>query len=132
MDESALRDWLAAYLEAFAACASGAEPDVSTLLDYYAVPLLVTSDDFCVSLQSADEVVRGVGGEVERLRAAGYRRSEPVETSLHVLNATTALYRATFSRRGPDDAELDRATVTYLVCDVAAGRRIAGLLVHGA
>jgi hypothetical protein len=51
-------------------------------------------------------------------------------SAVTVLNATSALYRGTFSRQRSDGVEISRLTATYLVTEGAAGRRISVLAVH--
>ncbi len=44
MNDSDVRKWIGEYLDAFAACGRG-DGDAASLLAYYGVPLLVTTDD---------------------------------------------------------------------------------------
>jgi hypothetical protein len=64
------------------------------------------------------------------MRAAGYDHSGVLNSKVTVLNATSALYRGTFSRQRRDGGEIGRLTATYLVTDGSVGRRIAALAVH--
>lgn len=131
MDGSDVSRWFDEYLEAFAACGRG-EKDTDTLLAYYGVPLIATTDDGCYALTSGDQVVAMVQQQVEGMRAADYARSEILDSEVTVLNSTSALYRGTFARRKGDGSEIGRLTATYLVTDGPAGRRISVLAVHGA
>ena len=130
MDSRDVSRWFGEYLDAFAACGRG-ERDNASLLAYYGVPLLLTTDDGCVALTSDDQVVAAVGQQVEGMRAAGYDQTAVLDSEVTVLNAASALYRGTFSRRRHDGAEIGRLTATYLVSDWPVGRRIAVLAVHG-
>ena len=123
--------WFGAYLDAFAACGRG-ESDTSSLLDYYGVPLLLTTDGGFFALTSEDQVVAAVQGQVDGMRAAGYARSEILGSEVTVLNSTSALYRGTISRQRSGGGEINRLTATYLVTDGATGRRISVLAVHSA
>jgi hypothetical protein len=67
--------WFGEYLDAFAACGRG-ERDTASLLAYYGVPLLLTTDDGFFALTSDDQVVAAVHQQVDGMRAAGYHRSE--------------------------------------------------------
>jgi hypothetical protein len=129
MNGSDVSRWFDEYLDAFAACGRG-ERDPASLLAYYGVPLLLTSDRGMLALTSDDQVAAAVRPQVEEMRAAGYDRSEVLDREVTVLNATSAIYRGTFSRRRRDGAEISRLTVTYLVTDGAAGHRISALVVH--
>ena len=129
VDSSDVSDWFGEYLEAFAACGRG-EEDTGTLLGYYGVPLLLTTDGGFFALTSDDQVVAALQQQVDGMRAAGYDRSEILASEVMVLNSTSALYRGTFSRQRSDGAEISWLTATYLVTDGAAGRRISVLAVH--
>jgi len=122
-------DWFDEYLEAFASACRG-ESDTAALLAYYAVPLLLTTDGGFYALTTGEQVVGGVGQQVDDLHAAGYGRTEIIESDVTVLNATSALYRGTLSRQRDDGREISRITATYLITDGAAGRRISVLAVH--
>jgi len=121
--------WFEEYLDAFAACGRG-ESDTASLLAYYGVPLLLTTDDGFFPATSEDQVVAAVQQQVDGMRAADYGRSEVLSSEVTVLNSTAALYRGTFSRQRSDGSEINRLTVTYLVTDGPAGRRISVLAVH--
>ena len=124
-----MRRWFGEYLDTFAACGRG-ERETTSLLAYYGVPLLLTTDSGFFALTSDDQVVAAVQQQVDGMRAAGYYRSEILDSEVAVLNSTSALYRGTFSRRRSDAGEISRLTATYLVTDGAAGRRISVLAVH--
>ncbi|NMO51601.1 hypothetical protein HH310_10410 [Actinoplanes sp. TBRC 11911] len=130
MDGIQVSRWFAEYLDAFAACGRG-ESDTITLLDFYAVPLLVTTDDGSYALTTADRVVATIQQQVDEMRATSYGRSEIKAEKVTVLNATSAFYEATIARQRADGREIARLTATYLVTDGKDGRRIALLAVHG-
>jgi hypothetical protein len=129
VDGSDVSRWFGEYLEAFAACGRG-ESDTASLLAYYGVPLLVTTDGGSFAVTTDDQVVATVQEQVDGMRAAAYSRSEILDSEVAILNSTTALYRGTFSRQRSDGAEISRLTATYLVTDGMAGRRISVLAVH--
>jgi len=130
-----LNQWFAEYLGAFAACGRG-EAEVDSLLAYYGVPLLITTDGGFFALTSEEQVVAGVQPQIDGMRAAGYARSEVLASDVTIVNATSALYRGTFAYHGSDGSEIRRVAVTYLITDGAAGaagaarRRISVLAVH--
>ena len=93
-------------------------------------PLLITTDDGFFGLTTDDQVVAAVQPQIDGMRAAAFDHSEIVDSDITVLNGTSALYRATFSRQKSDGGEIGRFTATYLVTDGAAGRRISVLAVH--
>ena len=131
VDRSDVSRWFGEYLEAFAACGRG-ERDTASLLAHYGVPLLVTTDGGFFALTTADQVVAAMQQQVDGMRAAHYQHSETLDSEVVILNATSALYRGTFSRRRRDGSEINRLTATYLVTDGSAGRRISVLGVHSA
>jgi hypothetical protein len=129
VNESDVSRWFDEYLGAFAACGRG-EKGITALLDYYGVPLLLTTDGGFFALTSDDQVVAAVQPQLDGMRAAGYARSEILDSEVTVVNSTSALYRGAFSYRRSDGGEIRRVSVTYLVTDGAAGRRISALAVH--
>ncbi len=129
VDDNDVSQWFGGYLNAFAACGRG-ESDTASLLAYYGVPLLLTTDDGFFALTSDDQVVAAVQQQVDGMRAAGYGRSQILHSEVTVLNGTSALYRGTFSRQRTDGAEVSRLTATYLVTDGPTGHRISALAVH--
>ena len=129
VDLSDVSRWFGEYLDAFAACGRG-ERDTASLLAYYGVPLLLTTDDGLLVLTSDDQVVAVVQRQVDGMRAADYDRSEILDFEVTVLNATSALYRGSFSRQRSDGGEIGRLTATYLVTEGPVGRRISALAVH--
>jgi len=129
VDSSDVSRWFAEYLDVFAACGRG-ERDTASLLAYYGVPLLLTTDGGFFALTSDDQVVAAVQQQVDGMRAAAYDRSEIIDSEVTVLNSTSALYRGTFARQRSDGSEIGRLTATYLVTDGPVGSRISVLAVH--
>lgn len=130
MDDDDVRRWFDEYLDAFAACGRG-ERDTASLLAYYGVPLLVTTDDGCYALTDGDRVVAVVQQQIDRLRAADYAGTEALHSEVTLLNATSALNRETLSWRRRDGSEIGRVTMTYLLTDWPDGRRLSAFAVHG-
>ena len=124
-----LRAWFESYLRAFAACCRGDSDDRRALLEYYGVPLLLTTDTTAVSVTSEDEVLSSVGQQIGRLRAADYDRTETLDSETTVLNATTALHRAHFSWLRADGSEIARMRLAYVITHGVSGRRISALVV---
>ncbi len=69
MDRDAVIAWFADYLDTFAACTRG-ERDTSTMLDYYAVPMVFTMDTGVHALASREEVLAAAQQQVDGLRSA--------------------------------------------------------------
>jgi hypothetical protein len=129
VDSHDVGQWFGDYLSVFAACGRG-ERDTASLLEYYGVPLLITTDDGFVALTGDDQVVAVLQQQVDGMRAAEYDHSEILGSEVNLLNSTSALYKATYSRLGRDGGEIGRLTATYLVTDGQVGRRISVLAVH--
>jgi hypothetical protein len=91
---------------------------------------LLTTDGGLLALTSDDQVVAATQQQVDGMRAAGYDRSEVLDSEVTVLNSTSALYRGAFSRQRSDGGEISRLTMTYLVTDGPVGRRISAMAVH--
>jgi hypothetical protein len=130
VDDTDLERWFGEYLVAYAACGRG-ERETGSLLEYYGVPLLITTDGGYFALGDAEQVVAGVRPQIAAMRDAGYDRTEVLDVGVTVLNRTSALLRGTFSWRRADGSELNRLTASYLVTDGPGGRRISALAVHG-
>ena len=129
VDSNDVSEWFAEYLRVFAACGRG-ERETASLLEYFGVPLLVSTNEGFAALTSGDQVVAMLQQQVDGMRAASYGRTQVLESEVTLLNATSALYRGTFSHHRSDGDEIRRLTATYLVTDGAAGRRISVLAVH--
>ena len=121
--------WFGQYLDVFASCGRG-ERDAASLLAYYGVPLLLATDDAFVALTSDDQVIAAAQRQIDGMRAADYHQSDVLSSEVTVLNATSAFYRGAFSRRRADGSQISQLTVTYLVTDGSAGRRISALALH--
>lgn len=127
MDPDELRAWFDDYIAAFAASARR-DTDIQPLLDFYAVPLTVTTDEGAVTLASAEQVASIVGGQLDALHDQGYDTTAVLGFVATPVNASSALLSTALSRRNADGAELNLAAMTYLVTD--GPRRIAVMAVH--
>jgi hypothetical protein len=131
VDVADVRAWFDEYLAAFAVCGRGESADLSLLLRYYGVPLLLTTDEAAIALGTEDEVLNAVGRQIEGMRAAGYHRSETLSSEIVAINATTALQTSEFARQRADGSEIGRLRATYLITAGPNGLRISTLAVHG-
>ena len=130
MDDAAVRAWFDEYLRALAARGRGEFDDLDALLEFYGVPLLVSTDDAARVLMTAEEVTAFAGQQVEGMRASQYHRTETLDVQVTTLNATSAIYRGEFARHRADGAEIGRLAVTYWITDGPAGLRISALAFH--
>jgi hypothetical protein len=122
--------WFDGYFGTFEACARG-DRDMSELLPLYGVPLVFTSDAGVTTLMTDDEAAAMMQGLIDGLRGNGYDHTDVLHPELTVLNASSALYSATLSRRTSGGDEFDCPTVTFLVTDDVAGLRIVLIAVQG-
>ncbi|WP_029112822.1 hypothetical protein [Mycobacterium sp. URHB0044] len=125
-----LTKWFDDYLDTFAACARG-DREIASLLEFYGVPFIVTSDEGVVALTSEDQVAAVMQGQLDGLRANGYHHSDVLHAEVTVLNSVSGLYRGTFSRRDHHGAVIANVTVTYVATDGPDGLRISLLAAHG-
>jgi hypothetical protein len=130
LDADAVSRWFDDYFDTYAACARG-DREMAALLAYYGVPLIVTSDDGVTTLMTDDEASAMIQSQMDGLRAMAYHHTVVLHSEVIVLNATSALYRSTLSRRNSDDADIGCPTITYLVTEDVAGLRIALLAAQG-
>jgi len=130
LDAATVSRWIDEYIDTFAACTRG-DRDMSVLLSHYGVPLILTSDDGVITVMTDDEAAAVMQSLVDGLRANGYDHTDVMHSEVSVLNAVSALYRGTLSRRSRDGGEIDCPTITYLVTDDVAGLRIVLLATHG-
>jgi uncharacterized NTF2-like protein DUF6841 len=123
VDTDAVNLWFDEYFYTFAACVRG-DRDMSALLGHYGVPLILTSDDGVTTFMTDDEAAAVMQSLADGLRANGYHHTDVLHSEVSVLNAVSALYRATLSLRNVDGGEIGCPTITYLVTDDVAGLRI--------
>ena len=132
MDEVGIRVWFDEYLNTLAARGRGEADDVDALLEYYAVPLVVATDNSAQALTAAEDVLDFARQQVEGMRAADYDHTETLDSEVTTLNLTSVLYRASFERRRADATAIGRLALTYLITRGPAGLRIAALAIHTA
>ncbi|HTI78572.1 MAG TPA: hypothetical protein VL634_26450 [Mycobacterium sp.] len=130
LDADSVGRWISEYLDTFAACARG-DGDMAALLGHFGVPMIVTSDEGVVTLMTDDEAAAVIQSQVDGLRALGYDHSEVLHSEVTLLNDSSAVFRATLSRRNVDGGEIDNPTLTYVVTDDVVGPRIVLLAAHG-
>ena len=130
MDSATVGRWFDDYLEVFAAAVRGERP-MAALLDCYALPLTLTSDEGALSLSTHDQLAAVIQGQVDGLRAQRYHHTTLSSAEVTVLNDSSALYRGAFVRHDVDGAELGRIAVTYLLIDGPGAAQIVVLASHG-
>ncbi len=129
MEESGVRAWFAEYLAAFAAMGRG-ESRPGDVVARYSVPLLVTTDDLVITLETVDEVEAWLQTQADAMSGAGYGSTKTLASDVAMLNRSTALLRGKFSRQRADGAEINQLSVTYVITRESDDFRISALLVH--
>ena len=129
MDQADVKKWFDGYVAAFVAIGRG-EADERRVLDYYAVPFVLSMDDGALHLTDEEQLLAAMGRQFDSMRAAGFDRSDELASETRVLNRTSAIHRGRFARYSTDGAEINRFDSTYLITDGPAGRRIAALIIH--
>ena len=131
MDAADVELWFASYLDCFVALGRGDRDDVEALLDFYAVPMLLSAPGGNAWLRDADHVAGVMRAQIEGLRHAGFDRTDVESAETVVLNQACARYEGRFVRRSGDGTEIASFDASYLVADGPQGPRIAVLAVHG-
>jgi hypothetical protein len=129
VDSEDVELWFATSLDRFVALGRGDRDDVEGILDFYGVPMLLSSPGGTGWLQDAEQVVGVVRAQVEGLRHAGFARTDVEHAATVMLNKTCGRYEAHFVRRAADGGEIARFTGSYLVAEGPDGPRIAVLAV---
>lgn len=129
MSPDGLREWFDHYLEAFAAAARR-DGSMSSLLDHYAVPLTVTTDEGVVTLATDHQVASVMQSQVDALYAQGYGSTDVAAFEVSAFNASSALLSTALIRRTVDGDDIAILAISYVVADLPAGRRIALMAVH--
>lgn len=132
MDELAVRTWFDQYLAALAALGRNESDDLQPLLDFYALPLVVATDDAATAMTGADEVAGFARQQVAGMRAASYDHTETLQSELTMLNSASSLDGADFVRVRADGTEIGRLGVTYFITLSSDGLRISALAVKAA
>jgi hypothetical protein len=129
MNRAEVKRWFDGYLAAFVAIGRG-DADVRRVLDYYAVPLVLSIDQGTQHLTDEEQLLAAMGAQIDNMRAAGFDRSDELAAETTVLNGTCAIHRGRLARYRADGTEINRFDSTYLITDGAAGRRISALVIH--
>jgi hypothetical protein len=132
MDEAAIGTWFDDYVSALAVLGRGESEDLTILLRYLGVPLLLTNDSDARFLMATDDVLAFVEQQVQGMRSAAYDRTATISAQVSSLNATSALLRAELARLRADGSEVGQLRVTYVITAQSEEFRISALAVHSA
>jgi hypothetical protein len=68
VSEDVFNGWLDSYIDAFAACGRG-ERETPALLEHFAPPVLLSTDDMAVRLTGESDVLGWAQGHIDGMRA---------------------------------------------------------------
>lgn len=123
---SRIRELFRRYGPTFVELATGKRSDIGALLEFYGAPLRFVGSTFHMVMKDSAAITGadGMGGEIERLRRAGFAGSTLDRCHIHVLNPRAALVDALWLRRDAAGALMSRFAVIYLVTLTEGGWRI--------
>lgn len=122
---SDIREHFQRYGPTFVDLALGKRSDVGALLEFYGAPLRFIGSTFHMVMKDSAAITGadGMGGEIDRLRRAGFAGSTLDKFDIKMLNPRAALVDALWLRRDGAGA-LVRFAVIYLVALTTDGWRI--------
>jgi hypothetical protein len=120
-----LRKWFNRYTDTAGALVTGDRGDLPSLLEFYAVPLTIVTDDDHLVLPDSAAVLRAMRSTVDTLRDAGYVRTLTHRLDVHVLNERSAIVEGVFSRVTATGAVLARFGAVEVLVRTAIGWRIS-------
>jgi hypothetical protein len=93
-----VRAWFARLNDTFGAVVRGEQAEMEPLLDFYAVPVTMTSDDEHQVLVDSASIRGYLNGAVDSLRQADYDRTLINRLDVRLLNARAAIIDVDVSR----------------------------------
>ncbi|MGC0334925.1 hypothetical protein RKD23_008002 [Streptomyces sp. SAI-170] len=124
--------WFDSYVETFIALAAKGSTDPAPLLDYFSVPISMTTGTAHTVLTSADALSQGLAHELGALRDADYGGSKALDPVVRVLNERAAQIEVTWARQDSQGREFQRVRVLYLAARTDAGwRTVASVILAG-
>jgi hypothetical protein len=120
------------HRDAFAVAVDRPEEAVAHLLEFYAVPLVLTSDDGPRVFADEHGVLAFIQEFVDGLLAQSYSRTDLISEHVLQINHSTAIYSGQFSRKRVDGSEISRVGGTYFVASGPLGSRIFAVAASGA
>ncbi|MEU9163526.1 hypothetical protein AB0D29_25080 [Streptomyces sp. NPDC048424] len=121
--EADVRAWFDQYVSTFIGLASAGRTDPAPLLDYFSVPITMTTDAVHVVLASDGALAAALANELQTLRDADYGGSTALDPQVRALNERSALIEVTWARNDSGGREFQRVRVLYLVARTVAGWR---------
>ena len=124
-----IREHFQRYGSTFVDLAIGKRSDMEALLQFYGAPLRFVGSTFHMVMTDDAAIIGpgGIGGEIDRLRRAGFAGSTLDKFDIKMLNTRAALVDALWLRRDGAGA-LVQFAVIYLVTLTADGWRITSAI----
>ena len=122
-----LRIFFRAYNDTFAALSRGERTDGRAMLDFYGVPVAMTSDAGTRVVDDPSVLVATVMATAAELATQDYDRSEQESFSARVVNERTAAVDIGFVRRDRSGSAMGRLHTHFVVVRGDAGWRIVVL-----
>jgi hypothetical protein len=129
--KAAARDFFARYHEAFHAIIVGGSDDLQPLLEFFTVPLTITTRETHLLLTTGDAILAAFRDNAVRQREQHYERSVPERMEFRILNERAFLAEAHWVRTGKLGQEQSTLRMLYLGAITDEGMRIVNLVVLG-
>jgi hypothetical protein len=127
--EAEAKLWFDRYTATFVGLALSAEADPAPLLDYFAVPLTLTTAAAHTVIGTTEALLAGLGQELRAFREADYGGSTAHDPVVRALNERSVLIEVVWSRHDRAGAEFQRSRMLYLVARTPAGWRGTAVVV---
>ncbi|GAA2281713.1 hypothetical protein GCM10010430_79630 [Kitasatospora cystarginea] len=122
--EENAKQWFERYATTFIELAGSGATDATPLLEYFAVPLTMTTSTAHLTVTTTEQLTAALGQEILALCEADYGSSQALDQMIRVLNDRSALIEVTWARYTRAGSEFQRTRVLYLVARTAEGWRI--------
>jgi hypothetical protein len=129
--KAAVREFFTRYHEAFHTIIQGGSDDLQPLLDFFTVPLTITTRETHLTLQSGDAILAAFRDNIGRQRQQKYERSVPERMDFRILNDRAFLGEVEWVRKGRLGQEYSILRMLYLGIETDEGLRITNLVILG-
>lgn len=129
--KAALRDFFTRYHEAFHTIIQKGSDDLEPLLEFFAVPLTVTTRETHLTLLSGHAILAAFRANVHLQRQGGYEKSVPERMEFRILNDKAFLAEVDWVRTGKMGQEHSILRMLYLGAETDTGLRIINLVILG-
>lgn len=113
--------WFDRYVTTFIGLAADGRTDPAPLLEFFAVPITMTTDAVHLVLSTEEALTAGLTSELQSLRDADYGGSTALDLEVRALNERSVLIEVTWARNDSTGAEFQRVRVLYLAARTVAG-----------